>query len=151
MLAYLDNELTEEERRETVRYMKQYKALEAIIKSKELELMPSHTTTFVEDKAQASNSFYSEPEKYAIKSEEIDYYINLKAVLDIAYKSVKPLQKAIWDEHFIDGFSDKDVYYGREISKSKYYKEKNELIKIVAECLRASRTKDKKRTKKGIN
>ena len=147
MLAYLDNELTEKEKRRTIKYMKQYRTLDAIIKSKELDLLPSHTVEFKEKPSQASNQFYSEAEEYAIKSEEIDHYIRLKKVLDLAYESAKPLHKEIWDEHFIDGLPDMEVYYGRGISKRTYYKEKNELVKIVAECLRVAQISTKREPK----
>lgn len=138
MLAYLDNELTDKEKRRTIKYMKQYKTLDAIIQSKELELLPSHTVEFREKPTQRSNQFHSEAEEYAIKSEEVEHYKRVKRVLDIAYRSTKPLHQVIWNEHFIDDLADVEVFFGRGISKRTYYKEKNELIKIVAECLRVA-------------
>lgn len=135
VLSYLKRELSENERRKVIRYMRQYKNLDAIIKSKRLDLMPSHTVKFEEKPSQPTNEFYSEAEEYTIRSLEIEKYERVKKKLDYAYESVKPIQKFIWDEHFIDGRRDADIYYGEDIPKRTYYREKNELILVVAECL----------------
>ena len=135
MLEYLNRQLSKKERKTVIRYMKQYKNLNAIIESKKLDLMPSHTVTYEEKPSQPSNQFYSEAEEYTEKAIEIDEYVIVKKKLDLAYESVKPIQKLIWDEHFINGRMDADVYYGNDITKRTYYREKNELILVVAECL----------------
>src|SRR5690625_2644301 len=101
--------------------------------------MPSRTSAIKENPVQESNKFRSEAETYAMESIKIDEYEAIKKLLDIAYESVKPIQKKIWDEHFIDGRKDTDVYYGNDISKRTYYKEKDELIRVVAECLRVGK------------
>src|SRR5690625_414907 len=136
MLTYLNRDLKSKERRSVVRYMEQYRNLEAIIESKEMNLFPSHTVTYEEKPSQKTNDFYSEAEEYTFKSLEIDEYKKVKKLLDIAYQSVKPRQRLIWDEHFIEGRYDMDIYYGHNIPKRTYYREKNELIRVVAECLR---------------
>src|SRR5690625_5900629 len=106
--------------------MSQYKNIEAIIQSRKLDLMPSRTSSIKESPVKESNKFRSEAETYAIESIAIDEYEAIKRLLDIAYESVKPIQKKIWDEHFIDGRKDTDVYYGNDISKRTYYKEKED-------------------------
>lgn len=136
MLTYLKREINSKERRSIIRYMSQYKNIEAIIQSKKLDLMPSRTSSIKENPVQESNEFRSEAETYTINSMKIDEYEAIKKLLDIAYNSVKPIQKKIWEEHFIDGRKDTDVYYGNDIAKRTYYKEKDELIRVVAECLR---------------
>ena len=135
MLSYLKKQLSQKERKEVIRYMTQHKNLEAIIESRELDLQPSRTTHFDENPVQKSFTFNSEAETFAIKSEKIDEYKRVKRQLDLAYQSIKPIQKLIWDERFVEGRADADLYYGHNIPKRTYYREKNELISVVAECL----------------
>ena len=143
MLSYLDNELSHKEKRKTIKLMKQYKKLDAIIQSKEMQAYPSHAVEFREKIAQSSNQFYSETEDAALSLIDIDHYKQIKQVLDLAFHSVTPLQQEIWNEHFVDGLPDKEVYYGRSIARKTYYVEKSELIKIVAECLRVAQIGNK--------
>lgn len=135
MLSYLNKQLTQKERKAVIRYMTQYKNLEAIIESKEMDLQPSHTVAYEERPSQGTNSFHSEAETYTINNDEITEYKHIKKKLDLAYDSIKPLQQLIWDERFIEGRMDADIHYGHNISKRTYYREKNELICVVAECL----------------
>ena len=135
MLTYLDKELSKKERRSVIKYMSQYRNLDAIIESKKMDLMPSHTPVYEEKPSQATGGFHSECETYTIDSEEISEYERIKRKLDLAYKSIKPSQRIIWDECFIDGRTDPDVYYGHDITKRTYYREKKELLLIVAGCL----------------
>ena len=138
MLIYLDKELTSKEKRKAIRYMKQYNKLDAIIKSKESTLLPSHTVSYEEKPSQSVREFSSEAEDYTIRSVEIDEYRNAKKILDIAYESSNYMQKIIWEKHFIDNVRDTDIYYEPEykINRKRYYQEKRELINFVAECLR---------------
>lgn len=148
VLDYLEKELTDDERRKVIRYMKQYKKIDAIIESKKLDLMPSHTSKYNLAKSQHTNDFHSEVEEYTEKVEEvIEKYETIKKKLDNAYNAVNPIQKLIWDEHFIDGRRDADIYYGEDITKRTYYNEKNELILIVSECLSIGTKTHQKRTK----
>lgn len=142
LLAYLDNELSNKDKRNTIKLMRQYRKLDAIIQSKESRVEPSHTVEFKE-KVQSSNQFRSEVENAVMASIEVDNYKQIKRVLDLAYDSVTPLQQEIWNEHFTDGLPDAEVYYGRNIAKRTYYEEKRELIKIVAECLRVAQISTK--------
>lgn len=151
MLDYLTKELTKKERKETIKYMSQYNNLSAIIESKKLDLYPSNVTTIKDDPSTPSNQFYSETEETALKSLEIEEYELTKMKLDLVYESVKPIQKLIWDEHFIDGRTDSDTYYGHDITKRTYYREKEELIKVVAECLDIGTNSHQKCTKNAPN
>ncbi|GIP63350.1 hypothetical protein J32TS6_19050 [Virgibacillus pantothenticus] len=135
MLSYLNKQLTNKERKSVIRYMTQYKNLEAIIESKEMDLYPSHSVSYEEKPGKSSRKFYSEAEAFTIQNNEIDEYRRVKKRLDLAYESIKPLQRLIWDERFVEGRTDADVHYGHNIPKRTYYKEKNELICVVAECL----------------
>lgn len=136
-LGYLQNQLNKKDRREVIRHMKQYKNIDAIIKSRKLDLLPSHTVTYEEKPSQRTNSFYSEAEEYTFEVLKIEEYSLVKKKLDYAYGSVKPIQKLIWDEHFIDGRNDPDIYNEQKnkTTRKAYYREKSELIQVVAECL----------------
>ena len=118
--------------------MQQYRNLSAIIESKIIDLNPSPTSTIKEDAVQESNHFRSAAEDYTFKSLEIDKLVRRKKKLDLAYESINDNQRMIWDEHFINRLKDVEVYTEplNKITKRNYYKEKDELIRIVAECLR---------------
>ncbi|MDQ0158980.1 hypothetical protein [Alkalibacillus salilacus] len=137
MLDYLERNLTKAQRREVAQYMAQYNHLDAIIKAKQLEAMPSKTSTIKDEPVQESSSDQTEADVYLKKSFEIDELIKTKQKLDIVYNRVKPLHKLIWDEHFINGEADFKVYYDydNDFTKTTYYEEKKELMNIVAECL----------------
>ena len=143
MLDYLDKELSHKEKRKTIKLMKQYRKLGAIIESKEIKAVPRHTVEFKEKTAQSSNQFHSEVEDLALARIDIADYKKIRNVLSLAYESVTPLQQEIWNEHFVNGMPDKEVYYGRSIARKTYYVEKSELIKIVAECLRVAQIGNK--------
>lgn len=135
MLDYLDKQLNKKERKQVIRYMTQYKTLDAIIESKRMDLYPSYTVTYEEKPSQSTNAFHSEAEDFTIDRAEIDEYVHVKKKLDLAYQSVKPTQKLIWDERFVEGRMDTDIHYGHGITRRTYFREKNELIAVVAECL----------------
>lgn len=135
MLTYLNKQLSKKERKSVIRYMNQYRNLDAIIKSKKMDLFPSHTVDYEEKPSQSVRNFHSEAESFAISVDEIEQYQRIKDRLDIVYDSIKPIQRTIWNESFIDGKYDTDVQVDNDMSKRTYYREKNELINIVAECL----------------
>ncbi len=135
MLSYLNKQLSKKERKSVIRYMTQYRNLDAIIRSKQMDLLPSHTVDYEEKPSQSVRNFHSEAETFAINVDEIEQYRRVKSRLDIVYESIKPLQRTIWNESFIDGRYDVDIQVDNDISKRTYYREKNELICIVAECL----------------
>lgn len=135
MIMYLTKQLSSKEKRQVTRYLRQYKKIDAIIQSKQMDLMPNITSTLNDIAVQTSNGFHSEAEEYTIKVMEIDEYVRIKKKLDLAYNSVKDVQRIIWDEHYIEGHSDTDVYYGNDINKRTYYREKRELILLTAEIL----------------
>ena len=135
MLSYLDKQLSNKERKSVIRYMTQYRNLNAIIESKSMNLYKSHTVTYEEKTSQSTRQFKSEAEDYTIKNDEINEYRDIKKRLDLAYHSIKPQQQLIWNERVIEGRTDADIHYGHNIPKRTYYREKNELIAVVAECL----------------
>jgi len=147
LLTYLDRTLSKKDKRKVARYMKEYNNMKAIIKSKELKLSPKLTSTIQESPVQESGNNTSEPEKLAILSSEVDELRNIRMRLDAAYHYAKPLHKLIWDECFIDDRMDADIYYGNDIPKRTYYREKNILMSVVAECLEIGTNMHHERTK----
>ncbi len=135
MLTYLEKNLTKKERRKVIRYMSQYRNLDAIIESKRMDLEPNITASYEDKPSQSTNQFHSTVENHTIKKEEIDELVRVKKKLDLAYNSIKPIQKTIWIERFVEGRNDTDVYYGNNINRKTYYQEKGELINVVSECL----------------
>lgn len=135
MLNYLDRQLTKKEKSKVARYMKQYNNMAAIIESRKLDAEPSITSSVKADAVQESNGFNSSTENSALKLAEANEMLVIKKKLDAVYHRAKPIHRLIWDEHFIDGRMDADIYYGNDITKRTYYREKNELINVVAECL----------------
>jgi len=138
MLTYLKRDIKSKERREVIRHMQQYNNLSAIIESKKLDLMPSPTSTLKESPVQESNHFRSGAEDYMFRSLEIDELINHKKKLDTAYNNVNDNQRLIWDEHFVNRVKDIEIYDDpmNNITKRNYYREKDELLRVVAECLK---------------
>lgn len=135
LLNYLDRQLTKKEKSKVARYMKQYNNMAAIIESRKLDAEPSITSSVKADAVQESNGFNSSTENSALKLAEANEMLVIKKKLDAVYHRAKPIHRLIWDEHFIDGRMDADIYYGNDITKRTYYREKNELINVVAECL----------------
>src|SRR5699024_2176662 len=109
----------------------------AIIKSKKSELHPSKTATIKQDAVQESHNSPRESDVYLEKKLVVDDMVSIKRKLDIVYNKIKPLHKMIWDEHFINGVRDFEIYYDKkyELNKKAYYSEKNELMLVVAESL----------------
>ena len=137
MLDYLDKTLTKGQRKKVARCMTQYNNMDAIIRSKRSELHPSKTSTIKQDAVQESNNSPSEADVYLEKKLVVDDMVSIKRKLDIVYNKIKPLHKMIWDEHFINGVRDFEIYYDKryELNKKSYYNEKNELMLVVAESL----------------
>ena len=135
MFKYLERQLTKRDKSKVIRYMKQYNNMAAIIESRKLDAEPSITSSVKADAVQESNGFNSSTENSALKLAEANEMLVIKKKLDAVYHRAKPIHRLIWDEHFIDGRMDADIYYGNDITKRTYYREKNELINVVAECL----------------
>lgn len=133
-LEYLERKLTKSEKRQVARYMSQYENMDAIIKARTVSLVSSKVSSIKEDPVQETNTNSSEQDKVLLKMDDL---IMAKKRLDMVYTRVKPLHKLIWDEHFIGGIPDFQIYYdpANDVTKKRYYQEKNELMNVVAECL----------------
>src|SRR5690625_1062935 len=106
--------------------MQQYNNMAAIIESRKLDAEPNITSTIKSDAVQETNRFNSSTENSAMNLLDADDILKTKKKLDAVYCRAKPIQKLIWDENFIDGRMDADIYYGNDIMKRTYYREKNE-------------------------
>lgn len=137
MLEYLERTLTKAQRRKVAKYMAQYNNMDSIIQSNEMGLFPSKVATIKEDSVQESGSNSSDSETYLRKKLYVDDMKMAKRKMDLVYRNAKPVHKLIWDIHFIAGEPDFKIYYDydNDMTKRTYYKEKNELMSVVAECL----------------
>jgi DNA-directed RNA polymerase specialized sigma subunit len=73
-----------------------------------------------------------------IKIEDIEERLQektrIKRKLDILHNELHDRQKHIWEKRYIFGFFDDDVISDLKISRRQYYREKNELLSLVAEA-----------------
>ena len=132
-LAFLDIRLSKEVKRKTEKLMSSYKNLEAIIESRKLD-SPKMTVNYQASETQRGNQFHSETESLAMNKIEIEEFIKTKRKLDLVYYSLKPVQQRIWDQKFLLGRYDVDVYMDLNIPDRTYYRLKREMIAVVAEA-----------------
>lgn len=133
-LSLIDMTLTKEVRRKAEKLMSRYKVLEAIIESKKLDLEPKMVTNYQASESQRGNQFHSETETLAITEMEIEEYVRTKRKLSLVYNSLKPSQQKIWDQRYLMGRNDIDVYCDLDIPDRTYYRLKREMISYVAEA-----------------
>lgn len=133
-LAFFNTNLTRESRRKTEKLMSSFKNIEAIIESKKLDLEPKMTVNYQQSESQRGNQFHSETERLALINQEIEEYVLTKRKLSLVYESLKEEQKEIWDQRYIQGKYDTDVYSQMGINDRKYYRLKSEMIAIVADA-----------------
>jgi ArpU family phage transcriptional regulator len=133
-LAFLDTRLTKEMKRKTEKLMSSYKNIEAIIESKKIDASAKMAVNYQVSESQRGNQFYSETEKLALNKIEMDEYTRTKRKLDLVYYSLKPVQQRIWDQKFLLGRYDADVYTDLDIPDRTYYRLKREMIAVVAEA-----------------
>jgi ArpU family phage transcriptional regulator len=132
-LAFLDTRISKEVKRKTEKLMSSYKNLGAIIESRKLD-SPKMVVNYQPSESQRGNQFYSETEKLAINRIELDEYVKTKRKLDLVYYSLKPSQQRIWDQKFLLGRYDIDVYTDLDIPDRTYYRLKRDMIAVVAEA-----------------
>ncbi|MBU8770321.1 ArpU family phage packaging/lysis transcriptional regulator [Cytobacillus oceanisediminis] len=133
-LAFLDTKLSKEVKRKTEKLMSSYKNLEAIIESKKLDASPKMVVNYQPSESQRGNQFHSETEQLAMNKMDIEEYTRTKRKLDLVYYSLKPTQQRIWDQKFLLGRYDVDVYSDLNIPDRTYYRLKREMIAVVAEA-----------------
>lgn len=133
-LSLMDITLTKEVRRKAEKLMSRYKVLEAIIESKKLDLEPKMVASYQGNESQSGNQFYSETESLALTEMEIEEYVRTRRKLSLVYNSLKPFQQQIWDQRYVLGRNDVDVYCDLNMPDRTYYRLKREMISYVAEA-----------------
>jgi ArpU family phage transcriptional regulator len=134
-LAFFDTNVPRKEKRKTEKYMSNYRMLNAIIEAKKLDLSPSMTQNPSPSETQRSNQFNSETENLALLRQEIEQYERVLNKLDRVYNTLLPDHREIWEERYVLGRRDTDVYLDMGISGSAYYRLKRQLISRVADAL----------------
>jgi len=138
-LAFLDIHLDKRVRRKAEKLMSSYTFIDAIIQSQKLDLPEqSMIVNYHPSEIQRGNQFHSETERVALLMLKISEHIKTKEKLDNIYKSLKPIQRRIWDLRYIEGKTDVDVYNEFYISDRTYYRVKREMIAVIAEAFRLS-------------
>lgn len=134
-LAFMETHLDKKVRRKSEKLMSSYTFIEAIIQSQKMDL-PEQTMTvnYQGCESQRGNQFHSETERIALLRVKVSEHIKTKDKLDNIYRSLKPVQRKIWDLRYKDGKSDVDVYNELYIPDRTYYRLKREMIAIVAEA-----------------
>lgn len=133
-LSLFNIEISKEAKRDAEKLMSKYKVLDAIIESRKLDMGPNITQSFEPNESQSGNQFHSQTESLALRELEIDEYVRTKQKLTLVYDSLKPIQQKIWDERYILGRRDSDVYHDLFLSDNRYYSLKKDMIATVAEA-----------------
>lgn len=133
-LAFLNTNLSREIKRKAEKLMSSYKNLEAVIESKKLDLEPKLTVNYQASETQRGNQFSSQTENLVMTQIDIEEYIITKRKLELIYDSLKPSQQRIWDERYVLGLLDIDIYLDMKIPDRTYYRLKREMIAIVADA-----------------
>ncbi|MBD8589184.1 hypothetical protein IFT92_15390 [Peribacillus simplex] len=133
-LSFLNTTISKEVKRKAEKLMSRYKILDAIIESKKMDLEPRLTQNPEPSEIQRGNQFYSSVESSAITEFEIEEYLRTKRKLHLVFESLKPLQQHIWEDRYILGKRDVEVYNDLELTDKTYYRAKREMVAIVAEA-----------------
>lgn len=133
-LSFLNTSISKESKRQAEKLMSRYRILDAIIESKKLDLEPNITQNYQVSEAQRGNQFNSATENAVLANAEIKEYERTKSKLDLVYASLKPIQQRVWEERYILGRRDVDVYEDLNLTTKMYYREKREMIAIVVEA-----------------
>lgn len=134
-LAFLETHISKEVKKKAEKLMSSYKNLEAIIESKRMDLSAKMTVNYQASESQRSNQFSSETERLAYNNIYLDEYTLTKRKLDLVYYSLKPIQQRIWDQRYLMGRYDIDVYNDLGLPDRSYYRLKKDMIAVVAEAL----------------
>ena len=133
-LALLDVKLTREVRRQAEKLMSRYRMYEAIIESRKMDLEPKVVVNYEGSESQRGNQFSSQTENLALTEIDIEEYTRTLKKLDLVYNSLKPKQQEIWQQRYILGRYDIEVYMDLNIPDRTYYRLKREMIAVVAEA-----------------
>ncbi|MGM9925182.1 MAG: ArpU family phage packaging/lysis transcriptional regulator [Bacillus sp. (in: firmicutes)] len=140
-LSFFITSISKDVRREAEKLMSRYKILDAIIESRKMDLEPKMTQSLEASESQRGNQFYSSTESVALARMELEDYERTKRKLKIVYESLKPVQQRIWDERYIVGRRDIDVYEDLHLTDKTYYALKKEIVVTVAEAFGLAKPK----------
>ena len=85
------------------------------------------TTPHVTD----GNQFHSDTEKLALARMDLEELEHELRKLNFIYVSLTPQQKVIWEERYLMGKSDVQVFINMNISESTYYRLKRRVVEHV--------------------
>jgi len=133
-LSLLDMNLPKNIKRKAEKLIGRQKIFEAILESKKMDLEPKMVASYQGNASQRNNQFYSETEKIALTESEIEEYRRALKKLNLVYNSLKPIQKNNWEQRYLLGRFDVDVYNDLNVPDRTYYRLKREMIAVVAEA-----------------
>lgn len=133
-LSFLNTSISKEAKKDAEKLMSRYKILDAIIESRKLDLEPRLTQNPEPSEIQRGNQFYSSTEANVLAELEIEEYVRTKRKLNLIYDSLKPIQQRIWEDRYLMGRRDSDVYNDLYLTDNKYYSLKRDMIVTVAEA-----------------
>ncbi|WP_258831462.1 hypothetical protein [Peribacillus frigoritolerans] len=133
-LSFLNTSISKEAKKDAEKLMSRYKILDAIIESRKLDLEPRLTQNPEPSEIQRDNQFYSSTEANVLAELEIEEYVRTKRKLNLIYDSLKPIQQRIWEDRYLMGRRDSDVYNDLYLTDNKYYSLKRDMIVTVAEA-----------------
>jgi ArpU family phage transcriptional regulator len=137
--VYEEFKLTSVIRRKAEKILSSYRYIDAQIENLKYDLPQIKLTPSYELRESSSNGEVSNTiESMYIKIEDIEERLQektrIKRKLDILHNELHDRQKHIWEKRYIFGFFDDDVINDLKISRRQYYREKNELLSLVAEA-----------------
>lgn len=137
--SYDEVVLTTPIRRKAEQILSSYRNLDAIIKIMMMDLPGIKLTASYELKEGSSGGGVSNTiESNYIRQEEIEERLkqkqDLKTKLDEIHNSLSDRQRDIWELRYTKGWFDEVVYGQLNVSKRQYYREKNNIISLVAEA-----------------
>lgn len=133
-LSFMHLHVSKESKRKAEKLMARYKVLDAIIESKQMDLEPSVTQNYNVSESQRVDSVSSPTEQLAAAHIELAEYTRMKRKLELVYDSLKPIQQRIWEQRYMMGCNDSEVYNDLNMNDRTYYRLKREMILIVAEA-----------------
>jgi ArpU family phage transcriptional regulator len=133
-LDFTNVNVTKREKKYAEKYMTCYFNLEGIIKAKQLNVETKMTTNYQASESQRTNGFSSEVERIAQIKIQIQEYTLLKGQLDELWNGLTEKYRFIWEQRFIKGKSDAEIWEDLGISRKTYYQEKPKLIAMVVDA-----------------
>lgn len=126
---YVD--LTLEARRKAEKRIRRHRIIKSIIENKKMDLEPSMTAQYKIINSQPGNQFHSDTEKLALARMDLEELEHELRKLNFIYECLTLQQKAIWEERYLMGKSDVQVFINMNISESTYYRLKRRVVEHV--------------------